>query len=136
MKRIVLLAVLALLPVLAGCRAIAAAGDVARQYDDLKPKIEAGIEAGKQAVEIGQKALIVAQETAAEVKQIEAKARADADTNGNSKLDPNEWLNYASLLALGLSEYARRKANATQKETDELWVATHKPIAEAPAKPE
>lgn len=109
---------------LTGCSAIKAASDVARQYNDLKPQIEQGIETGKAVLG----AVETVKAEVAEIRAIEKDVRNRADTDSDGKLDPSEWAGYLALLAAALNEYARRKGQAgAQMQLDQLYDATHKP---------
>lgn len=126
MRILIALALTGLACLTTGCRAIAAASDVARQYEELKPRIEAAVAAGKEAVDAAKSAADAVKREVAEIKQVEATARAGA-TRPDGTID---WGSYASLLALGMAEYMRRKTNTLQAQTDQLYDATHKPKVE------
>lgn len=113
LMRLVLCAFLILGPM--GCQAISSIGDVARQYKELKPKIDATIANGAEILEQGNLIYEQGKETVAEVKDLHQASFTTADKNSDGKLSLSEMAMYGALMASGATEIARRKLAARQR---------------------
>lgn len=135
MKKLLPLILLALLP---SCgtfgdisRAAASArdmiGHIQKSYEQLKPSIDTAVSTATRLVDEGQRIYDKSAEmvesmkqTAAELKEMERQAYAEADEDGDGDLNLKERLAYWALLAGGGFEVSRRKLKQTQQQFAEL----------------
>jgi len=89
---------------LSGCSAVKAASDVARQYNELKPKIDKAIED--------------LSDTSAEFRDLNQRSFAEADKDKSGTLSLSELMSYLAMLTSGGVALVQKRL---RKETDELW---------------